>query len=112
MSGKKRVLDEEKHLLFNDLPRLYQEILKDLSIEGYIYLGRTGAGLSYAFRRLCFTRGTLKAIEEEGPSLDPVKKRILETVAIEGPKWVPYERLEEVIMVVVGRVGKSYQPDK
>ena len=49
-------------MLFRELPDWIQDKLRTLSREGYVYIGRTGAGLTHDFRRLCMKEGTVKAI--------------------------------------------------
>jgi hypothetical protein len=68
-----------------------------MSRDGFIYIGRTGIGTTYAFRREILKVGTIKAIELHGKNLATEELDILELISIEGPKWVPYKRIIEVI---------------
>jgi len=105
-------------MLFSELPEWIQQILRDLSREGYTYIGRTGAGLSHAFRKgpdkrtascspflrglndgpltECMRLGTIKAIEETAQYHELAYKLILEQIAILGPKYVTYEKIQEI----------------
>ena len=65
MTPRKKKYDEQDHMKFGELDEFSRKCLIDLSMFGFIYIGRTGAGLTYDFRRACMKTGTLKAIEEE-----------------------------------------------
>jgi len=106
-------------MLFAELPLWVQDVLRDLSREGYLYIGRTGTGLSHAFRREpdapsplvasmwcfmdegslteCMKQGTIRAIEETAQYHDLAYKLLLEQIAILGPKWVAYEKIAELM---------------
>jgi len=86
---------DPKVLMFRDLPDWIQDIVRRLSSDGYVYIGRTGAGLTYDFRRECMKRGTLKAIDETMEYHDLEDKLIVDLIATEGPRWVPYLRILE-----------------
>jgi hypothetical protein len=90
--------------MFCDLDDRLQVLLRDLSRDGFLYLGRTGAGLTYNFRRACYLKGTIKAIEETAEFHDDPCRLILELVAVEGPKWVSYERIQERALPVIKEV--------
>jgi len=81
--------------MFRDCTDDVREDLIDLSLKGYIYIGRTGAGLTQDFRQTTFRRGTIKAIEAERTFLGDKKAKILQLIAIEGPRWVPFKRIED-----------------
>jgi len=105
--------------MFHELPEWIQQMLRALSREGYIYIGRTGPGLSYAFRKgpeaclcgilslnpsaddgpltECMKIGTIKAIEQLAQYHDLEYRLLLEQIAILGPKWVSYEDLQEFL---------------
>lgn len=82
-------------VLFRELPLWLQDRLRALSREGYIYLGRTGPGLTWAFRRETMRHGTIKAIDETMQYHGIEDKLIVELIAVEGPRWVPYRRIKE-----------------
>ena len=82
-------------LMFRDLPMWLQDILRDLSRGGWIYIGRTGPGLTWSFRRECMKHGTLKAIEDTMKYRELDQKLLVELIAVEGPRWVPYTRILE-----------------
>lgn len=82
-------------LMFKDLPLWLQDILRSLSREGFIYIGRTGPGLTWSFRRECMKLGTIKAIEQHMKYQDLEEKILVELIATEGPRWVPYKRILE-----------------
>jgi len=82
-------------LMFRDLPQWLQDVLRDLSRGGWIYVGRTGVGLTYAFRKECMRSGTFKAIDETMSYHELDDKLLIELVATEGPRWVPYSRILE-----------------
>ena len=82
-------------LMFRDLPTWIQDILRDLSREGFIYIGRTGPGLTYDFRKACMKVGTYKAIDEYMQYRSIEEKVLIELIATEGPRWVPYTRIKE-----------------
>jgi hypothetical protein len=84
-------------VLFHEAPEWIQQVLRQLSREGYIYIGRTGVGLSYAFRRECYKQGTIKAIEATAQYHELGYRILLELIATEGPKWVPYERIQDAL---------------
>jgi len=110
---------KEPEMLFREAPEWIQQVLRQLSREGYIYIGRTGVGLSYAFRKgldrlkgspfspsdplnesplkECYKLGTIKAIESTAGLHDLGYRILLEMIATEGPKWVPYERLVDAL---------------
>ena len=88
----------EASLMFCDLDGRLQGLLRDLSRDGFLYLGRTGSGLTYNFRRACYLKGTIKAIEETAQFHDQPSRLLLELVAVEGPKWVSYERIQERVL--------------
>ncbi len=92
MTGNKQPAGE---LMFRDLSAELQKHLVDLSVNGYIYIGRTGIGLTGDYRKSTLQQGTLKVIEAEKRFIGEVKAGILQLVAIEGPKWVPFTRIEE-----------------
>jgi hypothetical protein len=81
-------------MLFNELPEWIRITLRDLSRQGFIYLGRTGAGLSGHFRSECMKLGTIKALEKWSESITLAEKLLIEDVAVKGPKWVSYEDLK------------------
>jgi hypothetical protein len=98
----------ECELRFNDVPEAGRELLRDLSRGGYIYIGRSGVGLTNRFRKLCYEVGTLKAVDETAEFHDLPSKVLLEVIATEGPRWVPYTRINEVfekepLMTVIRR---------
>lgn len=84
-------------MMFAELPEWIRLLLRDLSREGYIYIGRTGVGLAYDFRRACMKLGTIKAIDKTMTYHELEDKALMEKIAIEGPKWVPYERIQEFL---------------
>jgi len=93
----KKPLDQlETEHMFRDCTSDVQRDLIDLSLKGYIYIGRTGAGLTNNFRQQTFKTGTIKAIEEEKTFLGEKKAELLQLIAIEGPRWVPFKRIEDV----------------
>ena len=81
--------------MFRDVPTWIQDVLRDMSREGYIYIGRTGVGLTYDFRRACMKIGTYKAIDKYLEYRNLEEKLLIELIATEGPRWVPYTRIEE-----------------
>jgi hypothetical protein len=89
---------EEKAMMFSDVVEYGRDLLRDLSRGGFIYIGRTGVGLTNKFRKLCYEEGTLKAIESTAEFHDLASKIVLEIVATEGPRWVPYTRINEVLL--------------
>jgi len=84
-----------KELMFRDLPEWLQDRLRDLSREGYIYVGRTGVGLTHAFRKECMNQGTIKAIDKHMEYHGVESKILIELIATEGPRWVGYARILE-----------------
>ncbi|MBW2559551.1 MAG: hypothetical protein JRE40_01725 [Deltaproteobacteria bacterium] len=82
-------------LMFRQLPEWLQDLLREISREGFIYIGRTGPGLTYSFRRECMKRGTIRAIEEHMAYRELDEKLLVELIAVEGPRWVPYTRILE-----------------
>lgn len=84
-------------IMFRDLASDVQELLKNLSMYGYIYIGRTGVGLTTSFRKETFKVGTIKACKEATQFVDEISSQVLEVVAMEGPKWVPFRRIEETV---------------
>jgi len=81
--------------MFRDLPEWIQQLLRALSRDGYIYIGRTGCGLTYDFRKTCMKEGTIKAIDRTLAYHDLEFKLLVELIATEGPRWVPYTRILE-----------------
>jgi len=86
----------QPEFLFSDLTPPVKDLLKQLSVWGYIYIGRTGAGLTTSFRKETYKVGTLKACQEATRFIPEESAKILELIAIEGPRWVPYKRIEDV----------------
>jgi len=84
-----------KELMFRELPDWIQDILRQLSRDGYVYIGRTGCGLTYDFRRECMKSGTIKAIDQTMEYHNIEDKILVELIATEGPRWVPYLRILE-----------------
>jgi len=84
-----------KELLFRQLPEWIQDLLRTISREGYIYIGRTGAGLTHAFRKECMKQGTIKAIDKTMEYHSLEDKILVELIATEGPRWVSYARIQE-----------------
>jgi len=106
-------------MLFADLPVWIQDVLRDLSRDGYIYIGRTGVGLSHAFRNgsvgvlhppcifnspgpadprtECMSQGTIRAIETTAQYHELSYRLLLEQIAILGPKYVAYEKIQELM---------------
>lgn len=87
--------DEKVEFLYRDLDANLRAILIEMSNWGFIYLGRTGAGLTYSFRRAYFKMGTKAIRTEAAKYIGDDGLRILQLIAIEGPKWVPYKRVED-----------------
>jgi hypothetical protein len=105
-------------MMFAELPEWIRQVLRGLSRDGYIYIGRSGVGLSYAFRKgpsgpfcstllsvsprpqgpltECMKQGTIRAVDQLASKHDLGYRFLLEQVAIEGPKWVSYERIKEL----------------
>jgi len=81
--------------MFRDLPEWIQRMLRELSRDGYIYIGRTGCGLTYDFRKACMKEGTIKAIDRTLEYHGLEEKILVELIATEGPRWVPYARIQE-----------------
>jgi len=84
-----------RSLMFRDLPNWIQDLLRNLSREGYIYVGHSGVGLSHDFRRTCMKLGTLKAIDQTMEYHSLEDKLIVDLIATEGPRWVSYARILE-----------------
>ena len=82
-------------LMFKDLPVWLQDKLREISREGFIYIGRTGPGLTWTFRRETMKLGTFKAIEKHMEYMDVEEQLLVELIATEGPRWVPYKRILE-----------------
>jgi len=95
-----------KELLFRDLPDWLQDRLRELSREGFIYIGRTGAGLTHALRKECMNQGTIKAIDKTMEYHGLEDKLIVELIATEGPRWVSYARILEYCTTGVYQVLK------
>lgn len=87
--------EDPNALKFRDLPEWLQQLLRNLSRDGYIYLGRTGPGLTYDFRRACMKIGTIKAIDKTMEYHALEDKILVELIATEGPRWVSYNRILE-----------------
>jgi len=87
--------EDNKALMFRDLPEWIQATLRTLSREGYIYIGRTGPGLTYDFRKACMKEGTIKAIDRTMEYHGIEDKILVELIATEGPRWVSYARILE-----------------
>jgi hypothetical protein len=87
--------DTPSEFLFGDLTDPVRSLLRQLSVWGYIYIGRTGVGLTTSFRKETYKVGTLKACQEATRFIPEASAKILELIAIEGPKWVPYKRIED-----------------
>jgi len=87
--------EDNKALMFRDLPEWIQNSLRTLSREGYIYIGRTGPGLTYDFRKACMKEGTIKAIDRTMEYHGIEDKILVELIATEGPRWVSYARILE-----------------
>jgi len=87
--------EDNKALMFRDLPEWIQDTLRTLSREGYIYIGRTGPGLTYDFRKACMKEGTIKAIDRTMEYHGIEDKILVELIATEGPRWVSYARILE-----------------
>jgi len=88
--------DPNSKMMFRDCTEVLQHDLIELSVKGYIYIGRTGAGLTNNFRQQTFKVGTFKAIEDEKTFLGQKNAEILQLIAVEGPRWVPFKRIEDV----------------
>jgi hypothetical protein len=83
--------------MFRVLHPEIQTTLRNLSKDGFIYIGREGIGLSYVFRKEVMRLGTIKAIEQHGVNLAPEEIRLLELTAIEGPRWLCYQRVIQAL---------------
>jgi len=86
---------DPKTMMFRDIPDWLQDILRQLSRDGYIYIGRTGPGLTYDFRKACMKLGTIKAIDQTMEYHSLEDKILVELIATEGPRWVSYARILE-----------------
>jgi hypothetical protein len=95
MKEKAESEQPETQMLFREMTSDVQRLLIDLSMKGYIYIGRTGAGLTNDFRKSTFQHGTMKVIEEEKSFIGEIQAKILQLISIEGPRWVPFKRIEE-----------------
>lgn len=84
-------------VMFRVLHPDIQTPLRNLSKDGFIYIGREGIGLSYVFRKEIMRVGTLKAIENCKGEATPEEIRLLELTAIEGPKWLCYQRVIQAL---------------
>jgi hypothetical protein len=71
-------------------------MLRQLSRDGFIYIGRSGVGLTYTFRKECDRQGTIAAIEKTASFHQIADRFLLELIATEGPRWVGYDRITEV----------------
>ena len=87
--------EDPNALKLRDLPEWLMDILRHLSRDGYIYIGRTGAGLTWDFRRACMKTGTIKAIDKTMEYHSLEDKILVELIATEGPRWVSYQRIRE-----------------
>lgn len=89
--------ETELKMLYRDCDQTLKEVLRGMCNWGFIYLGRTGAGLTHTFRKEWLKLGG-KAIEQHASQLlGEHAKRLLEVICVEGPKWVPYTRLEDAL---------------
>ena len=80
MPKKKRDDQEDEDIRFSDLPLDLQDLLREMSMKGYIYLGRNGCGYTRSFRRAAMEKGTWKAIEEIAGYDGVETKAILEAI--------------------------------
>jgi len=87
--------EDPRALKLRDLPEWLQDKLRQLSYEGFLYLGRTGTGLTHLFRYTCMKVGTIKALSQALEHHDLEDRILVEMIAVEGPKWVPYTRILE-----------------
>jgi len=90
-------VDSQERPMFRDLHPEIQHTLRRLSRDGFIYIGREGIGLTNLFRREVLKHGTVKAIERHAANLPPEESLLLEVVAVEGPRWIPYGRVVDVL---------------
>jgi len=74
-----------------------QQVLRGLSSAGMIYVGREGIGLSRLFAKEVLRLGTIKAVEQHGSRLGEEEIRLLELTAIEGPRWICYQRVIDAL---------------
>lgn len=81
--------------MYRDLDANLKVMLRNMCNWGFVYIGRTGVGLTYSFKREYYQRSG-KALEEAHRWLSEAEVEILTVVAFEGPKWVPYTRIEEI----------------
>ena len=82
--------------MYRDLDSNLQAMLKNMLNWGYIYIGRTGVGLTYSFKREYYKKSG-KALEDAKQWLSDQEIELLTVVCFEGPKYVPYKRMEDVL---------------
>jgi len=106
----RRTSKDSKALMFRDLPDWLQDILRLLSRDGYIYIGRTGVGLTYDFRHACMKLGTIKAIDQTMEYHNLEEKILVELIATEGPRWVGYARVLEYYTTGLYEILRQKEP--
>jgi len=84
-----------KELMFRDLPDWLQDILRQLSRDGFICIQRTGVALAWNFQARCKKEGTISAIDKTMEYHSLEDKILVELIATEGPRWVSYARIQE-----------------
>jgi len=83
--------------MFRVLHPEIQTTLRNLSSDGMIYIGREGIGLSRVFQKAILQLGTIKAIEQFAGAVSLEEKRLLQLTAIEGPRWLCYQRVIDAL---------------
>jgi len=90
-------IEKRTRIMFRVLHPEIQTTLRNLSGDGMIYIGREGIGLSRAFSKAVLQIGTIKAIDQFSGSCGPEEIRLLELIAIEGPRWLCYQRVIDAL---------------
>jgi len=92
--------DKRTRVMFRVLHPEIQTTLRNLSADGVIYIGREGIGLTHLFRRELLRLGTIKAINQHCSNAAPEEIRLIELAAIEGPRWLCYQRVIDALWSV------------
>ncbi len=80
----------EDDVTYSYLGGVWKDLLRDLSMKGYIYIGRNGFGFTYKLLAEMRKHGTIQVLSGLKTLVQPVQGEILEYCMREGGKWANY----------------------
>jgi len=93
MPRGRRKEPDPNSLMFRLLAPDLKDQLRDLSLKGYVYIGRTGFGFTTSLQRAMLREGTEKILGAQRAYMSELQQKIVDFCVTEGGRWASYALL-------------------